>query len=212
MSKKITDEDIEQGVAKVERMNKMFDKAILPVLLIAALAVFLFGALPKLIRNMNSSDEQPQAVVDYTDELTMYEQRSKFMDEIDMNLDRLQSTGYEQQPEVQGTSSISKQYDENTVVAHFYNGASSYGKVIKSGMDTCKKLDMQINNSVYISVSVTLNDGTRISAKFDSSFAFDETLTDTDTAEKLSVLNYVTTEELKAMLTLYDTELSALIS
>ena len=211
MSKKITDHDIEQGVAKVERMNKAFDKAIIPVLFIAALAVFLFGALPKLIRNIKAEPQQEQKPVVYEEELTLYEKRSQFMDELELNLPKIQQAGYEVQPEVQGIKSISKQYDENTVIAHFHTGFSSYGKIIKNGKESYSKADLQVNIT-GVSVNLTLADGSRLSARFaDGSFAFDETLTDTDTSERVAVLEYITAEELTAMLVLYDAELTALI-
>lgn len=211
MSKKITDQDIEQGVAKVERMNKAFDKAIIPVLFVAALAVFLFGALPKLIRNTKAEPQPESKPVIYTDELTLYEKRSKFMDELDVNLAKVQQSGYEVQPDVQGTKSISKQYDENTVIAHFYTGVSSYGKIIREGADSYLKADLQINIAGF-SVTLTLHDGSRLSARFaDGSFAFDETLTDTDTSDRLAVLEHIKAEELSAMLALYDSELTLLI-
>ncbi len=212
MSKKITDEDIENGVAKVERMNKAFDKAIIPVLFIAALSVFLFGALPKLIRNMKETLKEESVPVTYVGELTLYEKRSKFMDELDINGEKIQEAGYKLQPEVQGIKSISKQYDDQTVIAHFYTGVSSYGKVIREDTDKNIRSDLQINIAGY-SVTVTLSDASRINAKFtDSSFTADETLTGTDSSKQAEVLLHVTSEELNAMLAIYDAELASLVN
>ncbi len=208
MSKRITDEEIEKGVAKVERMNRMFDKAIVPVLFIAALAVFLFGALPRLVRNTKNAD-----TVDYADELTVYEQRSKYMDELEQNLEAAEAAGYTYIPEIQDAICISKQYDDSTIIAHFYDGSVSYGKIIcTDGLEKCAKAEVRVYNANRSGVTVTLEDGTAYNAVFtDAFFSADETLTDTDTAERLTVLGYISAEQLIEMRGLYDSELSALI-
>lgn len=210
MSKKVTDADIERGVEKVERMNAMFDKAIIPVLFVAALAVFIFGAMPKLMRNIKSKEEKPAE--EYVYELNSYELRSKFMDELDMNTEKLQSSGYEMVPEMQGTTGITKQRDEKTIVSHFYNGASSYGRVTYYGLETCKRVDMQINNAMSISVAVTLEDETRVEARFSGSgFLAEEIITDTDTNEPTEIFNYVSEVELSALFSIYTEELEMLV-
>ncbi len=212
MSKKITDEEIEKGVAKVERMNAMFDKSIVPILFIAALAVFLFGALPKLIRNVKGADDT--AASSYVDELTVYEQRSKFMDELEQNLEKAEAAGYTYIPEIQDALCISKMYNETTIVAHFYDGSVSYGKIIYTeGIEGCSKVEVRVYTVNRSGVTVTLEDGTAYNAVFaDTDFTADEALTDTDTSERLAVLRYVSGEELKAMRETYDAELNALLS
>lgn len=208
MSKKITDEEIEKGVAKVERMNSMFDKAIVPVLFIAALAVFLFGALPRLVRNTKNTD-----AVGFADELTIYEQRSKYMDELEQNLEAAENAGYIYIPEIQDAICISKQYDNGTIIAHFYDGTISYGKIVcTEGLEKCAKAEVRVYNANRSGVTVTLEDGTAYNAVFtDAAFLTDEMLTDSDTAEKLMVLEYISAEKLIEMRGLYDSELSALI-
>lgn len=213
MSKKITDEDIERGVQKVERMNAMFDKAAIPVLFAAALAIFLFGALPKLIRNIKHEEKTPQQVVEYVDELTVYEQRSKFMDELDVNMEKAEAAGYSKMPEEFGTTCILKQYDENTIVAHFYDGNTSYGKLIAEGIEKCAKVEMRIYTSNYSSVIITLDNGETVSAMFNNTaFTADETLTDTDTNERLGVLENISSEKLSEIRGIYDAELEALLA
>ncbi len=216
MSKKITDEDIERGAQKVERMNAMFDKAIIPVLFIAALAVFLFGALPKLIRHLEKDEVAPQegeAVVGYADELNLYEKRSQFMDTLEENMGKAEAAGYSRMPEEFGVNCILKQYDENTIVAHFYDGSTSYGKVITEGLADCAKVEIRAYTANRSTVIVTLDDGESLSAKFSSTaFTADETLTDTDTNDRLAVLGYVSSEELSAIRAIYDRELEALLS
>ncbi len=213
MSKKITDEDIERGVEKVQRMNAMFDKAAIPVLFVAALAVFLFGALPKLIRNIKHEEKNPQQVVEYTDELTVYEKRSKFMDELDTNMEKASMAGYSKMPEEFGTNCILKQLDDNTIIAHFYDGSTSYGKIISEGAGGCRKVEMRVYTSNYSSVIVTLEHGENISAMFNNTlFLADETLTDTDTNERLSVLENISSEKLSEMRGIYDRELEMLLA
>lgn len=218
MSKRITDEDIEKGVEKVEKMNALFDKMVLPVLLIAALAVFFFGALPKLKRCVSDETVQPQetAVVTQSDVSgsdgqeepnELYARRNAFLSDMKAHREEIEAKGYTFIEAVEGLDSIRIRPDEDTTIYEFCDNGKCYGQIRTTEFEVFEEAAVTVMGSSHINVVLTLADGEKLYAVFENESFLPEGSDD----DQQMILAYLTSEELTGIKQRYDRQLEELL-
>lgn len=212
MGKRITNDDIEKGVAKVERMNALFDRLIFPVLLVIALAVFIFGALPKLKKSCAPEEEikpseVPQTVPAVSESDGFYAERNEYLLSMTDHSAELEEKGYTLVDIMEGMKSAHIALDENTTVYEFCDGDMCYGQIKYTGSESFEQVSVTVIDEKQFNVALTGNDGEKLYAKFSSPDFMPKTGDD----DQQMILAFLTPNELARLKERYDAQLEILL-
>lgn len=183
--KKLTrEEEIERGVEKVERMNKAFDKYVIPLVLFTVVTIFIFGAVPRLLKllSADSADGTEQGVESTVADF--YSLREDYMSNMHSHAQELEAAGYEFSDQYSGADCVYKYLDESTIVYEFYDDAlGSYSIIRRAAQEEAyRQLSMVVSAKNLIRVELDLVDGQKISLTYiDESFsAYGSDLSESD--------------------------------
>lgn len=202
--------DIENSQAKVDKMNRLFDRLILPIIGFTILVFVAFSIIPNIVKGCSSErdDGPPSGSQEYLSRLDAYVLRDVLLEDMEANRPVFEDGGYTVVENDGGNYVAFIELQDGTQI--FDNMIDSSGNVYSAVMRT--KDDRKVTVMIYaqtLFLAVVTDKGETSSSIFRSA-DFSSYPSDSD-ADAQAVLSLAPAEELTDMVEVYKTTILSLV-
>lgn len=207
----------QKGIDKVERMNKLFDKVLMPaigVLIIITLIIFIVGKIRDKFGGENAAANGSPASVNTSvadDVPKVFVLRAALLGDYEKYAETFAAYGYEPAEGYAQDLALRKQVDEELVIYQFADSAM--------GDFTILKYAPSVENAAYQSLSLTVSSASLINVSvrgedFNHTVAFTaadfSSYQKDDSGEYQQLMKVVSLDELQTMYEIFETDITNL--
>lgn len=202
-----------KAVDKVQRMNGIFDKLILPMIAFSLIVFAVFGIIPAVSESCESGGSGG-ASPDYSintgsSDDEFYAARKVLMSDMEGNRTLLEQNGYELSNDYGANLTARRQYDDNTYAVEYCEdmfGCFAIVRYIPGEGETAaySSISLVVYSGTLISVEVASAEGTLSAVFTDEAF---EGYSEQNAEQAQKILAAVTKEKLCILLEIYKTNL-----